>query len=109
MRIASGHDVIITSDLGGRITWISPRAEEAFGYRAEELIGWPLSELLPGGSDELDDLMRRLASDGRVRDYATTFPGSGGRVLAVSWSIDVLRDPNGAVMGAVGVVTAVPA
>jgi PAS domain S-box-containing protein len=95
---------IITADLAGRVTWVSPSAEKMFGYEPEELVGWPVAELLPGGLDEARQIMRRLRSEGDVRNYVTTFPGFGGRRVPVSASISFVRDDAGSVTGTVGVL-----
>ena len=101
---ANGTDAVITSNLAGRVTSVSPSVEAMFGFTPEELVGWPVSELFPGGLEEARGIMRRLTTEGRIRDYASTFPGSGGRVIPISASIALLRDNSGAVTGAIGVL-----
>ncbi|WP_216819749.1 PAS domain S-box protein [Zoogloea sp. LCSB751] len=43
-------DVIVTMDLGGRFSYISPSVERLRGYSADEAIGQPLTEVLTADS-----------------------------------------------------------
>jgi PAS domain S-box-containing protein len=40
-------DAVVAADQGGRITYVNPSAEKMFGYVAAEMLGTPLSELVP--------------------------------------------------------------
>lgn len=94
-------DTIITTDVRGRLTWVSRGAEAMFGFEPEELIGWPAGELIGGGREEARAVMRRLVSEGAVRNYLTTFPGRAGRRIPVSASLALLRDRDGTITGTV--------
>jgi PAS domain S-box-containing protein len=102
--VFAGEDTVLVADLRGRLTWVSPSVEQLSGYQPEELLGWPVAELFPGGRDEARAVMEQLALQERVRDYRTTFPGRAGRRIAVSASLALLRDRDGAVTGTIGVV-----
>ncbi len=41
-------NAIIAVDSSGRITYLNPQTEVAFGYSREELLGQPIEDLLPG-------------------------------------------------------------
>ncbi|WP_435006748.1 PAS domain-containing sensor histidine kinase [Tundrisphaera lichenicola] len=41
------HDAVVVADGLGRITLFNPAAERTFGYGADEIIGRPLSDLMP--------------------------------------------------------------
>jgi len=45
--VESAMDAIITIDDAQRITLFNPAAEQLFGYRATQILGHPLSELIP--------------------------------------------------------------
>lgn len=45
--IANASDAIISVDLDGHIGLFTPAAERVFGYKADEMLGQPLSRLLP--------------------------------------------------------------
>jgi PAS domain S-box-containing protein len=44
---ATAHDAIITADHAGRITYFNPGAERIFGYAAGDVVGAPLTLLMP--------------------------------------------------------------
>ena len=71
--VATTPDAIITMDESGRIRFVNPATELLFGYSAEELIGKPLTMLMP----------ERFRADHRVglNRYLTT----GKRKLAWSY------------------------
>jgi len=95
-------DTVLITDASGRVTSVSPNVEATFGYRPDELVGWPVAELFPG--DEARAAMDGLATEGGVRTYRTTFPGLGGRWIPVSVSMSVLRDGDGTIRGTVAVL-----
>jgi len=60
----SSTDVLTVSDAGGTLTYVSPAAERAMGYRPDELIGRPLLDLVDSEHQaavrrRLDDLVER--------------------------------------------------
>ncbi len=47
-RLTEGaHDAVVVADSDGRITLFNPAAERTFGYDASEIVGHPLTELMP--------------------------------------------------------------
>jgi PAS domain S-box-containing protein len=97
-------DTILTTDVRGRITWVSPSVETTFDYLPEDLIGWPVSELCPGGMTEVRAIRSRLRAAGQVSCHPTAFPARRGGLVPVNAAIALLRDPNGVVTGAIAVV-----
>lgn len=49
MVLTSAPSPVVAADEQGTIAFVNGRAEELFGYPAEELLGQPLAVLLPGG------------------------------------------------------------
>ena len=41
-------DAVVVADRQGRITLFNPAAEKVFGYRAAEILGQPITQLIPG-------------------------------------------------------------
>jgi PAS domain S-box-containing protein len=102
-----GHtagDTLIVTDPRGRVTWISATVEELSGFRPNDLVGWPVAELYPGGAVEARRIMRRLRAGAPLRDYITTFPARGGRAIGVRCSMRLLSDDRGFVTGTLGVL-----
>lgn len=95
--IASG---IVTSDEGGRITFLNRAGEEILGRRSEEVAGRPLTELFPGLSLDSDGRPRSSASENRAELQLRTEAGSP-RTLGVT--VTRLLDQRGRIIGASGV------
>ncbi len=98
-------DAIITSDVKGRVTYVSRGAEAMFGYGAEEIIGAPVAAFYPGGLAEARAVKQRLAlENGQLRNYETGFVTKDGGRVEVSASVSLLRDASGAVVGTLGML-----
>jgi len=100
--VESSDDAIITKDLNGVITSWNKSAERLFGYAAHEVIGRPVTILIPPDRlDEetaiLDRLRRgqrldhfetvRVCKDGTKLDISLTISpvlGDAGRIIAIS-------------------------
>ena len=44
---STAHDAIVTADADGRITYFNPGAERTFEYASDDVLGQPLTELMP--------------------------------------------------------------
>jgi len=52
-RLTEGsHDAVVVADAEGRITLFNPAAERTFGYTSAEVIGRPMTDLMPGAFHE---------------------------------------------------------
>jgi PAS domain S-box-containing protein len=97
-------DGIVTTDVRGRITYVSPGAVRMFGHRADEALGQRVASFYRRGSAEAWSLARRLQQHGEVRDYETALRGKHGGWIPVSASVSLLRDARGRVVGTLGVI-----
>ena len=95
---------IVTTDVRGRVTYWSPRAEELFGYRAEEVLGRPVAELQRGGLTSARALMRRLRAEDRIREHEAEILASDGRWVECRFSLALLRDSAGATIGTLAIL-----
>ncbi len=100
----SSADAIITTDSQGFITYFSPGAEDLFKVPAAQMVGRPVADFYPGGREEARALMRRLAGEGRIRNYDMTLR-NGADSIEVSTSYSLLKDSGGNVVGVLGVST----
>jgi PAS domain S-box-containing protein len=97
-------DGIVTTDVRGRITYVSPGAVRMFGHRADEVLGQRVAGYYRKGAAEAWRIARRLRQHGEVRDYQTALRGKHGGWVPVSASVSLLRDAHGRVVGTVGVI-----
>jgi PAS domain S-box-containing protein len=99
--VESSDDAILTKDLDGTITSANAGAERLFGMPASELVGRPVSVLVPPERrSEPAAILARLRRGERVDHFETVRLASGGRRVDVSLTISPIRDPSGAVVGA---------
>ena len=78
-------DAIIGKNLDGNITSWNRGAENIYGYTASEVIGKPVSILLPPGSEtEGPRLIERIKSGEHIQHYETVRRRKDGRHINVS-------------------------
>ena len=94
-------DAIISKNLQGVVTTWNPAAERIFGYTAEEMIGQPITRVIPGDRlDEEQQFLARLQRGERVEHFQTIRQRKDGRLIHVSLTISPIRDHDGAIVGA---------
>ncbi|HZO73436.1 MAG TPA: PAS domain S-box protein [Ktedonobacteraceae bacterium] len=99
--VESADDAILSKTLDGTITSWNRGAERLYGYTPEEIIGQPVSVLMP--SEKKDDfpyVMGRLRAGLRVEHYETRRITKDGKILDVSVTVSPLKDAAGKVVGA---------
>ena len=99
--IESSDDAIITKTLEGIITSWNPGAQHIFGYSANEVLGKPITLLIP--DDHLDEepaILARLRRGERIDHYLTIRRRKDGALIDVSLTVSPIRDPLGRVIGA---------
>jgi PAS domain S-box-containing protein len=70
--VESADDVIISKNLDGIITSWNPAAERLYQYSAEEMIGKPISLLIPSDHpDEVPQILERIRRGERIAHYQT--------------------------------------
>jgi two-component system cell cycle sensor histidine kinase/response regulator CckA len=95
---------IVTTDVRGRVTYWSPRAQELLGYRPEEVLSRPVAELQRGGLTSARALMRRLRAEDRIREHEAEILASDGRWVECRFSLALLRDSAGATIGTLAIL-----
>jgi PAS domain S-box-containing protein len=99
--VESSDDAILTKDLQGRITSWNNGAQRIFGYTADEVIGRPVTVLIP--ADRLDEepgILARIGRGERIDHYETVRQRKDGRLINISLTVSPLRDPSGKIIGA---------
>jgi len=99
--VESSADPILSKDLDGTILSWNAAASRLFGYDAHEIIGQPITLLIPPDLvAEESEIIAKLKSGERIEHYETTRLAKGGRVVDVALTISPIRDQSGAVVGA---------
>jgi PAS domain S-box-containing protein len=99
--VQSSGEAIIGNDPDGRIISWNPAAERLYGYRESEILGKPISLLVPaGGQGELLGIMKRISLGESIRRCEMKMLRKGGAVLDVLITISPIIGENGAVTGA---------
>jgi PAS domain S-box-containing protein len=99
--VESSEDAIISKDLNGIITSWNRGAEQLFGYTAEEVIGRPVTLLIPlERHDEERGILERIRRGARIEHYETVRQRKDGRRLQISLTVSPIRDAKGNIIGA---------
>ena len=99
--IESADDAIISKTLDGIITSWNNGAERIFGYTAEEVIGKPVTILIPEGQeDEEPAILARLRAGDRIEHYETVRVRKDGRHIDISLTVSPIKGPKGDIIGA---------
>ena len=99
--IESSDDAIISKSVDGYITSWNSGAQRLYGYTAEEIIGKPVSILMPPEKkDDFPYIMKQLHEGKKVEHYETQRMTKDGSILHVSITVSPIRDSQGTIIGA---------
>jgi PAS domain S-box-containing protein len=97
----SSDDAIISKDLDGIISSWNRGAERIFGYTAEEVIGKPVTILIPEERmSEEPEILDRIRHGKRIDHYDTVRRRKDGSLIDISLTISPLKDADGRIIGA---------
>ena len=95
-------DMIITTDLTGRIVTFNEGAEQMLGYTREEVIGKLMSDYYFHKGDR-DKILNLIQSEEMLANYETQLVRKDGGLIDISLSISLLKDKYGRIIGTVGI------
>src|ERR1700744_1783960 len=99
--VESSDDAIVSKDLNGIIQSWNAGAERIFGWTAAEVIGKPITLVIP---PELHDqepiILAKIARGERINRFETIRQRKDGSKFAVSLTVSPIRDHNGKIVGA---------
>ncbi|TAK29543.1 MAG: PAS domain S-box protein [Chloroflexota bacterium] len=99
--VDSSDDAIFGKTLEGIITSWNRAAELMYGYSADEIIGQPVSVLIPPDrAEEMDEILARIRNGGRVDHYETVRRRKDGTFVHVSKTVSPIYDRAGTLIGA---------
>jgi two-component system cell cycle sensor histidine kinase/response regulator CckA len=91
---------ILGVDLDGLVTAWNGGAEVMFGWRAEEIVGRPVSMIADeNGAEQQREILSRIGGGERNVAYETRRLRKDGSVVELSVSLAAIRDSSGAVVG----------
>lgn len=99
--VTSSDDAIISKNLQGIIETWNEGATRLFGYTAEEVIGRPVTLLIPADRiDEEPGILERVRHGQMVEHYETVRVRKDRTLVDISLTVSPIRDVNGRVVGA---------
>ncbi len=99
--VESCDDAIYSIDLNGLLTSWNAAAQRLFGYRAEEVIGRPVTILIPHDHHaEAPPILERLRREERVHHYETARLRQDGGRIEISLTVSPIKDAQGRLVGA---------
>jgi two-component system CheB/CheR fusion protein len=99
--IESSADAIISKDLDGIITSWNDGAKRLFGYEPGEIIGKPITTLIPSDRrDEEVGILERIRRGEPIEHYETVRQRKDGTVFDISLTVSPIKDEGGRVVGA---------
>lgn len=98
--VESSDDAIVVKDLNGTIRSWNSSAERIFGYREEEVLGLPITILLPTDRAGEEDMMLATIRRGeRMDHFETERSRKDGRRIQVSVSLSPITGADGTIVG----------
>ena len=99
--VESSDDAILSKGLDGIIATFNQGAERLFGYKAEEVVGKPVTMLIPPDRHhEQPEIVARIRRGERVDHYETVRRRKDGTLVDISLTVSPVRDNQGKIIGA---------
>lgn len=99
--ISTMADALILAGPDSVMLTVNQYACDLLGYKREELVGKPFSNILPMRSLSGESVFEELIKKGVVRDHEIKYITKEEKVIPVSFSGSVIRDKSGALAGIV--------
>lgn len=99
--VESSDDAIVSKDLNGIINSWNKGAERILGFTAEEVIGQPVTILIPQDRQaEETEILDRIRKGQRIEHFETIRRRKDGNVINVSLTVSPIKNERGEVIGA---------
>lgn len=99
--VESSEDAVLTKDLNGIITSWNHGAGRLFGYAADEVIGKPVTILIPAErQDEEPTILARIRRGERIDHYETVRQRKDGSTVDISLTVSPVKNQEGKIIGA---------
>jgi PAS domain S-box-containing protein len=98
--VESSEDAIVSADFDGIITSWNAGAQRLYNYATEEILGRPVSVLVPRNRrDELREILKKLQSGEHIQRYETVRLKKGGIPVDVSITVSPIKNDAGRIVG----------
>jgi len=98
--VESSDNAIIGKDLNANITSWNKSAQKMYGYPSDEIIGKPISILLPTNlENDIDQIMEKIKNGESLKHYDTLRRRKDGSLIDVSLSVSPIVNIYGKVIG----------
>jgi len=99
--VESSDDAIVSKTLDGRILSWNAGASRIFGYTAEEVIGRPITIIIPPELHEEEQrILEQVRAGQRIEHFDTIRIAKDGRRVFISLTVSPVRDSRGVIIGA---------
>jgi PAS domain S-box-containing protein len=99
--VDSSEDAIVSKDLNGVVQTWNGAAERMFGYTASEIVGRPISLIIPRERlSEEDEVLARVRSGRSIDHFETVRQRKDGSLVEISLTVSPIKDADGTVIGA---------
>lgn len=99
--VNTSGDAIISKDLNSTIMSWNAGAERLFGYAADEMIGRPITQLMPPERQgEEADILLRIRRGEQIPHFETIRRRKDGTLIDVSVAVSPIRNAEGLIIGA---------
>src|SRR5262252_1359601 len=103
--IKNAPDPVFVSDLEGKILQANDAVSQLLGFRPDELVEQSLSKFIsPEETREFTAALREVVAKGVTRDARLNPRSASGEVIPTTLNASALRDPDGKVIGAIGIL-----
>ena len=103
--IANAPDPVFVSDLEGKILQANDAVSQLLGFRPDELIEQSLSRFISAEETrEFLAALREVIEKGVIRNTRLNPRSASDEVIPTSLNASALRDPDGKVIGAIGIL-----
>jgi PAS domain S-box-containing protein len=103
--IEDAPDPVFVSDLEGKILQANEAVSELLGFRRDEVVEQSLSRFIsPEETREFTAALREVVERGVTRNAVLNPRSAAGEVIPTSLNASALRDSDGKVIGAIGVL-----
>jgi two-component system sensor kinase FixL len=99
--VETSDDAIVSKNLDGVITSWNRGAERVFGYSAGEVVGQPITMVIPEDrQSEEREVLTRIGRGERIDHYETIRLRKDGSLIVVSLSVSPVKNAEGKIVGA---------